>query len=151
VNVLITAKSFTDMSNNITYKAVGISRFDLSAEVRTQTITKGQNDTIGATGPPGADGSSFTITIESSNGSIFRVDDMSTTLSCRVYMNTEEITQTLEASRFYWKRSSGHASEDESWNTSSKAIGHKSIEITPADCSGRTVFFCELDLENFTA
>jgi hypothetical protein len=151
VNVLIIAKSYSDMSNIISYQAVGISRFDLSAEVRTQTITKGQNDTIGATGPPGADGSSFTITIESSNGSIFRVDDMSTTLSCRVYMNTEEITQNLDASRFCWKRSSGHASEDESWNTSSKAIGHKSIEITPADCSGRTVFFCELDLDNFTA
>jgi hypothetical protein len=149
VNVLITAKTYTDESDLIGYHAVGISAFDLNAEAYVQRIGKGKNDAIGPPGLPGVDGTSFTVTIESSNGSVFRLKNISTTLFCRVYLNTEEITETLDASRFCWKRSSGKAIEDESWNTSSKAIGHKSIEITPTDCTGRTVFFCEIDLEGY--
>lgn len=154
VTVLITAKSYTDESDVIRYSAVGISTFDLSAEVYSQTIGKGKNDTVGPPGIPGTkgdDGRSFTVTIESSNGSVFRLEDISTTLCCRVYINTEEITETLDASRFRWKRSSSSPSSDEAWNTSSKAIGHKSVTITPTDCSGRTVFFCEIDWDGYEA
>ena len=151
VNVLLTAKSYTDSSELIQYTAVGISAFNLTAEVFSQRISKAKNDTVGAPGEKGADGSSFTVTIESSNGSVFRLEAISTTLNCRVYLNTEEITDTLDASRFCWKRSSSNPSSDESWNTSSKAIGHKSVSITPTDCIGRTVFFCEIDFDQYQA
>ena len=109
VNVLITAKSYTDESEVIQYSAVGISAFDLTCEVYVQTLGKGMNDTIGPSGLPGTkgeDGTSFTVTIESSNGSVFRLEDINTTLSCRVYFNTEEITEALDASLFQWKRTS---------------------------------------------
>ena len=95
----------------------------------------------------GEDGFSFTLQITSSNGSTFRFPNVSTVLSCVVFKNTDDITDQLEDSRFSWKRNSGDAVADYRWNTSSKAIGHKSVSITSEDCSGRTVFDCEVDLE----
>jgi len=149
VNVLVTTKSYTDESEVIHYQAVGISAFDLSAKAYLQILNKGKHDTRGDTGPQGNDGSSFTLTIESSNGSMFRPGQTDTTLLCRVYLNTTEITTTLDASRFHWRRTSTDPPDDERWNTSSKAIGHKSVDITPVDCRGRTVFFCEIDLTGY--
>jgi hypothetical protein len=149
--VLVTARTFTDESDVIQYQAVGISPFDLTSPAYLQVLGKGKNDNAGDQGPKGEDGSSFTVSIVSSNGSVFRPGQADTILSCLVYRNTEEITADLDASRFLWKRVSADPAGDERWNTSSKAIGHKSVDIKPADCSGRTVFFCELDLTGYEA
>ena len=54
----------------------------------------------------------------------------------------------MEDSRFKWIRKTDDELEDEKWNTSSKALYHKSVEITKEDCIGRTVFECEVDLGN---
>lgn len=97
----------------------------------------------------GEDGKSFTINITSSNGSIFREQTVNTILYCHVYLNNEEITDVLNPYLFNWKRNSGNPVEDEKWDTSSKAIAHKSVWITPADCLGRTTFTCEVDLSEF--
>ena len=149
VNVLVTSTSFTDESDVIHYQAVGISAFNLNAPTYLETLNKGKNDTLGETGPKGEDGSSFTLTIESTNGSVFRTGHENTTLTCRVFLNTREITHSLDDSLFHWKRMSTDSISDESWNTSHKAIGHKSIDITPSDCKGRSVFSCEIDLTNY--
>ncbi len=151
VAVLVTSRTLTDESAVIAYQGVGVSAFDFAAPVFLQVLGRGKNDTVGAQGPKGADGSSFTVSIESSNGSVFRPGQADTTLFCRVHRNTEDITDALDASRFRWKRSSTDLVDDQRWNTSSKAIGHKSIEITSADCVGRTVFFCEIDLTGYEA
>ena len=151
VSVLVTARTFTDESGVIAYKAVGISPFDLTAPAFLQVITRGKNDTAGQQGPRGEDGSSFTVSIESSNGSVFRPGQADTTLTCRVFCNTDEITPTLDAARFRWVRLSADPIDDGRWNTSSKAIGHKSVEIGSADCAGRTVFSCEIDLTGYEA
>ena len=154
VTVLPTAKSYTDGSDVIAYQAVGISAFDLTAQTYLQTIGRGKNDTAGPPGLPGSrgdDGKSFTVTIESSNGSAFRLEDISTTLRCRIFINTTEVTDTTDASRFRWRRASADPVGDERWETSSKAIAHKSVSITPQDCSGRTVFSCEVDLSGYEA
>jgi hypothetical protein len=154
VAVLLTARTFTDESAVIHYQAVGISAFDLSAPVHHQVLLRGKNDTTGAQGLPGEkgeDGSSFTVTIESSNGSVFRLQDVATTLSCRVYVNTTEVTDALDEWRFRWRRVSGESAADEQWSTSAKAMGHRSVDIAPSDCSGRTVFFCEMDLSGYEA
>ena len=142
---------FRSESAVIAYQAVGVSAFDLTAPVFLQVLGKGKNDATGAQGPRGEDGSSFTVSIESSNGSLFRPSQTDTVLSCRIHRNTEEITDELDAHRFRWKRSSTDAADDGRWNTSSKAIAHKSIEIKSADCVGRTVFFCEIDLTGYEA
>jgi len=97
----------------------------------------------------GDKGESFSINITSTNGSVFRINDVNTTLSCHVYVNTTEITDALNAYRFRWKRISSDPVDDERWNSLGKAIAHKSVDITPADCIGRTVFSCEVDLSDF--
>jgi hypothetical protein len=151
VSVLVTARTFTDESAVYRYEAVGISAFDLSAPAYLEVLDRGKNDTVGSPGPPGSDGSSYTVSIQSSNGSIFRPAQVDTILTCHVYQNTTEITEDLDASRFRWKRLSADAADDTRWNTSSKAIGHKSVEIKNADCVGRTVFSCEIDLTGYEA
>lgn len=92
------------------------------------------------------DGYSYTILINSSNGNVFRLPNVSTTLSCVVLKNNEDITNLLDDSKFCWKRISSDAMLDEQWNTSSKALYHKTVDITGEDCIGRTVFECEVDL-----
>ena len=95
------------------------------------------------------DGFSYTLLISSSNGSVFRIyDKVDTTLSIQVLKNNEDITGQLEDYRFKWSRNTGNEVEDEKWNTSSKALYHKSVKITKEDCIGRTVFECEVDLGN---
>ncbi|WP_288646218.1 hypothetical protein [uncultured Pediococcus sp.] len=95
------------------------------------------------------DGFSYTLIIRSSNGNVFRVNEkINTTLSVQVLKNNEDITEQLEDHRFVWSRNTENEIEDEKWNTSSKALYHKSVEITKEDCIGRTVFECEVELGN---
>lgn len=143
VNVLVYAKQQSDKSEIVKYTAFGISVFDLNKDVIRQKTSEGISDTKG---PQGVPGQSYTTEIISSNGSIFRVPNINTTLSCIVLKNTHDITQELSDSAFTWKRKSSDPIDDERWNTSSKAIGHKSVQITNQDCIGRTVFFCEVTI-----
>ena len=142
VNVLIYAKTFTDQSDIIKYLAVGISKFDLTKNVYYQSLAKAKSNT------KGEDGKSFMVVIESSNGTLFRTNLINTTLTCKVYQNAIDITGTLEDYRFKWVRKTEDEISDEAFNTSSKALYKKSILIESEDCIGRTVFFCEVDLEN---
>lgn len=144
VYVLVYAKSLDDRSDLIQYSAIGISVFDLDADVYHTKEAPGT-----PTGVRGRDGASYTISITSSNGSTFRMESVSTVLTCHVFENTEEITDSLDDSAFSWKRMTGNTTEDEQWNTSSKAIAHRSVEIGPDDCLGRTVFSCEVDLSAY--
>lgn len=126
---------------------------ELSAELKflwrkeviyyTNGVATIQVDLIGAYGDTGR---SFTVVIESSNGNVFRPTNIKTTLSCRVYANDEEITESIPEYNYNWKRTTGYPIEDAKWNTTSKAIGHRSIDITTDDCLGRTVFNCEVEL-----
>lgn len=96
---------------------------------------------------PGKDGEdAISVQIFSSNGSVFRSGQCFTTMSATVWRGDEDITDTLDASLFTWERISGDSVADESWNTSSKAIGRKSIELTPQDVVGRSVFACHVEI-----
>lgn len=95
-------------------------------------------------GPPGE--AAISIQIFSSNGSIFRSGQCYTTMSATVWQGELDITDQTDASKFNWERTSNDPVTDESWNTSSKAIGRKSIELTPADVVGRAVFACHVDI-----
>lgn len=141
VNVLLVARNLSDASDVISYIAVGISVFDLNRDIYHRTTDRQKISN------KGKDGSSFTVVIESSDGSVFRLsDNLSTSLSCRVFRNTTDITDLLEEWRFHWYRKSGDLSGDERWNTSSKAIGHKSVHLSNEDVFGRSVFSCEVEL-----
>ena len=98
----------------------------------------------------GDKGESFTVVIESSNGNVVRFNEPFTmTLSCRVYLNTDEITSRLGDWRFRWTRTSEDPVADEEWNSKAKAIGHKQVTITNEDVLGRCVFNCEVNLDDF--
>ena len=97
----------------------------------------------------GEDGSSFTVLVESSNGNILRYGEpFSGTLTCRVYLNNEEVTASMQDWRFVWTRTSSDPAGDAEWNQLPKARGHKQVLITNSDVYGRSVFNCEVDLEN---
>lgn len=116
-----------------------------------QCITEGTSSTAVwqyVLNTKGDEGESFTIVIESSNGSTFRIADIQTTLSCKVFINTEDVTSILESYRFRWKRTTSDPAGDIAWNNLGKAISHKTVDITPSDCYGRTVFTCEVNLLN---
>ena len=123
-----------------------VNRYLWSYEVISYTDGTSEETTKCVVGVYGDAGESFTVTIDSSNGNVFRPGDVETVLSCHVYVNMTEITEDIAEERFNWKRKTGDAVGDERWNTSSKAIGHRSVEITSQDCSGRTVFDCEVDI-----
>ena len=145
VSVLLVARTISDASEVISYTAVGISVFDLNRELFHRTTDKQKISN------KGKDGSSYTVVIESSDGSVFRLSsNLSTTLSCRVFRNTTEITDLLEEWRFHWYRKSGDLSGDERWSTSSKAIGQKCVQLSNEDVYGRSVFSCEVELEEIT-
>jgi len=96
---------------------------------------------------PGKDGEdAISVQIFSSNGNLFRSGQAYTTMSATVWRGDEDITDMIDASSFNWERTSGDPIADESWNTSSKAVGRKIVEITPQDVVGRSVFACHVDL-----
>jgi archaellum component FlaC len=85
--------------------------------------------------------------IISSNGNIFRNQNVNTILFCRVYRGDQDITETIEANRFRWSRVSDDAEGDEAWNAKYTA-GVKSVTITIDDVVSRATFNCEVLDEN---
>lgn len=150
VNDVIKGSLATEMKANTALIVVEVKYLDLEGNTGTFrkdiSLSKALN---GANGKDGVDGYSFTLRIISSNGNAFRVNEsVDTTLSIQVLRNGEDITSDMEDSRFKWIRKTDDEIDDEKWNTSSKALYHKSVEITKDDCIGRTVFECEVDLGN---
>ncbi len=85
----------------------------------------------------------YQLDIISTNGVVFKSGDIVTTLIARVYRGTEDITDTLNASLFRWKRVSEDAAGDEAWDASHFG-GSKQINVTTEDVLRRATFFCEL-------
>lgn len=83
------------------------------------------------------------LVITSSNGNIFKNNNIQTTLSAVVFSWDENITDTLDPNQFIWTRVSADDVADRAWN-SAHAGGSKSIEITRNDVNVRATFFCDL-------
>ena len=83
------------------------------------------------------------LVINSSNGSIFKNNNIQTTLYATVFSWDENITDTLDDNQFIWTRVSDDTEADKLWN-SSHFGGTKSIEITSDDVKVRATFFCDL-------
>lgn len=99
----------------------------------------------GDAGTNGVD--AISIQIYSTNGDKFRDGTANTTLQCYVFQGTENITDNVDAVYFNWTRNSTLGTiEDNVWNTSSTARGHKTILLTPTDVIGRSVFSCEVEI-----
>lgn len=85
----------------------------------------------------------YRLVITSSNGNIFKNNEIHTTLSAMVFSWDENITDTLDPNQFIWTRVSDDEEADEEWNAAHFG-GTKSIEITTADVNVRATFFCDL-------
>lgn len=91
------------------------------------------------------DSKMYRLEIISSNGILFKNNNISTVLSARVWSWDEDVTDTLPESAFKWSRISDNKSSDEYWNKE-YGIGKKSIVITKDDVDGNASFVCDLDL-----
>ena len=83
------------------------------------------------------------LVITSSNGNIFKNNNIQTTLTAVVFSWDENITDTLDDNQFIWTRVSADDVADRAWNQAHFG-GSKSIEITREDVNVRATFFCDL-------
>ncbi len=85
----------------------------------------------------------YRLVISSSNGNIFKNNNINTTLTATVFSWDENITDTLDPNQFIWTRVSDDADADKVWNEEHYG-GTKSIDITSDDVNVRATFFCDL-------
>ena len=93
------------------------------------------------------DGSpSYTVYVESENGTTFRNGIVSTVLRARVYRGGEEITSLIPDGNFRWIRTSRDTENDRIWNAAPRY--GREIEITGGDVWRKAVFDCEVEITN---
>lgn len=85
----------------------------------------------------------YRLVISSSNGNIFKNNNINTTLTAIVYSWDENITDTLDPNQFIWARVSDDAEADKLWNADHYG-GTKQITVTSDDVKVRATFFCDL-------
>lgn len=96
------------------------------------------------TGNDGEDGISYNIEITSSNGSVFKNGDISTILTCKVFKNNEDITDTIPVQNFHWEKINNDGTIDKAWGDKYFG-GTKNITVTKEDVLGRATFNCKVD------
>lgn len=94
------------------------------------------------------DGISYIITVESTNGDIFRVgQSTSTNLIAHVFKNGIDVTNSIPASNFKWRRFSyyprPYPNDDTTWNLG-YASGFKWITINVDSVDSRATFHCDI-------
>lgn len=94
------------------------------------------------------DGVSFVLTVESTNGTTFRVgQNTSTLLKGRLFKNGAEVTDVTPAGWFRWRRVSAipqaAPNDDATWNASYQT-GYKQVSINVDSVYARATFFCDI-------
>jgi hypothetical protein len=91
----------------------------------------------------------YSVALTYSGPTVFAsVDDtIKTTITATVYERGENITDTINASKFNWIRSSSDAEKDKEWNADSKHRGTKKIEITHKDVIENSHFACQVNID----
>lgn len=91
-----------------------------------------------------AGGSSYSVYVESDNGTVFRNGIISTILKAHIYENGVEITDEIPENNFRWTRVSRDTTGDSFWNS----LNHqgRSIEINGDDVRSKAVFDCEITI-----
>lgn len=88
----------------------------------------------------------YQITIQSSDGNVFRNGQISTVLTAKVYQNKIDMTDSLPPSAFRWSRHSYDSASDNIWNQNN-GNGVKTLTVTNADIIKKATFTCTLSLE----
>lgn len=90
----------------------------------------------------------YSASIVSTNGIVLGAGETSTILFCNVKQADDDITNTLDATKFIWTRVSDSLAADTAWNTA-HATGAKSIAITQDDVNSRAIFNCDIVTNGF--
>lgn len=85
----------------------------------------------------------YTVEIYSTNGSIFKNGEISTTLIARVHQGPNDVTEAIDANNFKWTRTSADPEGDIIWNTAHFG-GTKQVIVTADDVVVRATFNCEI-------
>lgn len=85
----------------------------------------------------------YRVEILSSQGNYFRVGQVNTILSARVYKGSEDITDSLDPNQCRWTRVSEDPAGDEIWNQSNYG-GTKQLVLTPEDVTRKATFTCTI-------
>ena len=97
----------------------------------------------GADGTDGKDGeSALSVYINSSNGNIFKGNNIQTTLTCTVYYGITDVTNKV--TKFIWKKINQDGTIDESWN---RTVSGNVITITDADIWNKASFTCSVEID----
>lgn len=81
----------------------------------------------------------ITVRINSKAGNIFKNGKGSTTLTAQVFKGTDDITNTIDESKFKWTRTSNDQVADQKWN-SEHINGTRSIEIDASEIDSSITF-----------
>lgn len=87
----------------------------------------------------------YSVEITSSNGNIFQNNRIDTELSTHVYIAGSDITDTIPAEEFSWKRISDDPTSDTQWNN--KNLKGKTIRITNKDVKKKATFICTVVID----
>lgn len=87
----------------------------------------------------------YSVEITSSNGNIFQNNRIDTELSTHVYIAGSDITDTIPAEEFSWKRISDDPTSDTQWNN--KNLKGKTIRITNKDVKKKAIFVCTVVID----
>lgn len=100
-----------------------------------------------STGEDGKDGvngeDAFRVEVLSTNGNTFKNGVIQTSLSAVIYKGDKDITDTIDASRVRWTRTSRDEFGDEAWN-SKYFGGTKKVNITTDDVRMRATFTVDI-------
>ena len=87
----------------------------------------------------------YEVRILSSNGEIFKDNDVQTTLKAYIFQGDVEITDRIDSGQFKWERISADPTDDVRWNKLPKTIGKK-LQITAEDITTRATFNCYIKI-----
>lgn len=100
-------------------------------------------DAEGFKDPATVDDIAYKVEIISSNGFVFYNGNVSTTLTAKVFRGKDDITDTLDASKFKWTKILESGIVDEAWNQK-YGLNTKVIAISKEDVIKKSTFQCEI-------
>lgn len=88
----------------------------------------------------------YRIEVVVTGPTIISTPEDTATMTCKVYSWDADVTDTIDASMFNWKRTSNNAEQDAIWNGMPEHQGVKSITIDADDVIENSSFTCEVEL-----
>jgi hypothetical protein len=102
-------------------------RYRCIVDMTTEMPAFGATDWVQVEGDP-----TLLVHISSTNGTVFRLTNISTTLTAQIFKGNEDITSTISPINMQWTRDSSDPESDTLWNNGHANIG-TSVSITDAD------------------